>query len=46
MNLFALIYVIPLGISFTVSALVGNNIGIPDQYKMAIRFSKIGYFYG
>jgi Na+-driven multidrug efflux pump len=46
MNIFTLIYVYPLGISYTVSALVGNNIGIPNQYKMAIRFAKIGYFYG
>jgi MATE family multidrug resistance protein len=46
MNIFTLIYVCPLGISYTVSALVGNNIGVPNQYKLAIRFAKIGYFYG
>jgi len=31
MNIFTLIYVYPLGISYTVSALVGNNIGVPNQ---------------
>lgn len=45
MNLFGLIYMVPLGLSYTLSALVGNLLA-QNKSHIAKKFFHIGYLYG
>lgn len=44
-NMYGLIFMVPLGLSYTISSLVGTNLA-QGKYHQAIRFSVLGFIYG
>lgn len=44
-NMYGLIFMVPLGLSYTISSLVGTNLA-QGKYQQAIRFSVLGFIYG
>lgn len=45
LSLFTFTFMFPLGLSYTISGMVGSYIG-QRKYEEAIRYAKVGYAYG
>lgn len=45
MNIFGVIYMIPVGISYTISALVGSY-QAENKFNIARKYASVAYFYG
>lgn len=45
LSLFTFTFMFPLGLSYTISGMVGSFIG-QRRYEEALRYAKVGYFYG